>query len=70
MNYYYRNNNIVFPYLMDMTINGSATNQSITSIPEALDFRRDMAAMVSPKSTNIISLQFLLFIIHIYVIQF
>lgn len=56
MNYYYLNNNIIFPYLTDMTISGSATNQSITSIPEALDFRRDMAAMVSPKYTNIIKL--------------
>lgn len=35
-------------YLIDMTINGNATNQSITSMPEAVDFRRDMAAIVSP----------------------
>jgi len=40
---------IFFPYLTDITINGNATNHSITSIPEAVDFLRDMAAIVSPK---------------------
>jgi hypothetical protein len=48
MNYYYQNNYIIFPYLTDITISGNATNHSITSIPEAVDFRRDMAAIVSP----------------------
>jgi len=34
---------------MDITISGNATNHSITSIPEAVDFLRDIAAIVSPK---------------------
>lgn len=42
----------MFPYLTDITKSGNATNQSITSTPEAVDFRRDIAAMVSPKSIN------------------
>lgn len=48
-NFYYLYIRIVFPYLTDITISGNATNHSITSIPEALDFLRDMAAIVSPK---------------------
>lgn len=48
-NFYYLYIRIVFPYLMDITISGSATNHSITSIPEAVDFLRDIAAIVSPK---------------------
>lgn len=43
---------IIFTYLTDITISGNATNQSITSIPEAVDFRRDIAAIVSPKNKN------------------
>lgn len=49
----YKNNNFIFfLYLIDITISGRATNQSITSIPEAVDFRLDIAAVVSPKSKN------------------
>lgn len=51
-NNFYSLNIIVSPYLTDITISGNATNQSITSIPEAVDFLRDMAAIVSPKRTN------------------
>lgn len=48
-NFYYLYIRIVSPYLMDITISGNATNHSITSIPEAVDFLRDIAAIVSPK---------------------
>jgi hypothetical protein len=48
-NFYYLHSRIASPYLTDITISGNATNHSITSIPEAVDFLRDMAAIVSPK---------------------
>jgi len=51
--YEYKNDNFIFfLYLTDITISGRATNQSITSIPEAVDFRLDIAAIVSPKSKH------------------